>query len=69
MIIATIFSFQERSEREYTVVIEAKNDSVSLIVPENVARDVAGNKNLRSNFLLVRHCKYSHSCLLLSAQL
>ena len=69
MIIITIFSFQNRSEKEYAVVIEAKNDGVSVIVPENVARDVAGNKNLRSNFLLVRHCKYSHSCLLLSAQL
>ena len=69
MVIITIFSFQNRSEKECAVVIEAKNDGVSVIVPENVARDVAGNKNLRSNFLLVRHCKYSHSCLLLSAQL
>lgn len=39
------------------VEIQADDDIVSVSVPENVTGDVAGNKNLPSNILRVRHCK------------
>ncbi|KAL2340917.1 hypothetical protein Fmac_008857 [Flemingia macrophylla] len=39
----------------YIVELQADDDLVFISVPENVTRDVAGNKNLASNFLQVRH--------------
>ena len=70
MIIINIFSFQEYSICQciYKVVIKADQDIGSVSVPENVTWDVTGNKNLPSNALQVRHCKYSYSFLLLSAK-
>lgn len=44
--------------------LQADHDIVSVNVPENVTEDVAGNKNLASNVLQVRHCKDSYSFLL-----
>ena len=70
MIVITIFSFEGgEGKRKYAVEINVTDDVVSVKVPENVAQDVAGNKNLASETLLVRPCKGSHSYLLLSAQL
>ena len=69
MIIIIIFSFHDISKSTYAVEIKADNDIVSVYVPENVTGDVAGNKNLPSNVLQVRHCKDSYSVLLSSAQL
>ena len=68
MIIINIFSFEEMCNGIYTIVIKADQDIVSISVPENVTGDVTGNKNLPSNVLQVRHCKYSYSFLLLSAK-
>ncbi|XP_038709363.1 uncharacterized protein LOC120004167 isoform X2 [Tripterygium wilfordii] len=48
-------SFSEISRSTYIVEIEHVDDLVSVKVPENVAADVAGNKNLASNVLQVRH--------------
>jgi len=39
------------------VELLAEDGLVFVSVPENVTRDVAGNKNLASNFLQVRRCK------------
>ncbi|KAK3228156.1 hypothetical protein Dsin_008018 [Dipteronia sinensis] len=47
--------FYEISRSIYITEIKAVNDIVSVNVPENVTGDVAGNKNLPSNVLLVRH--------------
>ena len=70
MIVITIFSFDGgEGKKKYAVEINVTDDVVSVKVPENVAHDVAGNKNLASETLLVRPCKGSHSYLLLSAQL
>ncbi|KAK2993225.1 hypothetical protein RJ640_005193 [Escallonia rubra] len=44
----------EESKGIYTVEIEA-DDELSINIPENITEDVAGNKNLASNFLLVKH--------------
>ncbi|KAG5035632.1 hypothetical protein JHK87_010542 [Glycine soja] len=48
-------SFHEISRSTYMVELQADDDLVFISVPENVTRDVAGNKNLASNFLQVRH--------------
>ncbi|KAL5813853.1 hypothetical protein ACOSQ4_024494 [Xanthoceras sorbifolium] len=48
-------SFHEISRSIYITEIEADNDIVSVNVPENITGDVAGNKNLPSNVLQVRH--------------
>ncbi|KAK9278936.1 hypothetical protein L1049_028518 [Liquidambar formosana] len=48
-------SFHEMSRSIYTVEIQADNDFLSINVPENITGDVAGNKNLPSNVLQVRH--------------
>lgn len=48
-------SFQEMSRSMYTVYIQARNDFVSVIIPENVTGDIAGNPNLQSNILLLKH--------------
>lgn len=50
-------SFHEISRTKYVAQIQADNDIVSVIVPQNATADVAGNKNLASNVLQVRHCK------------
>ena len=50
-------SFHEISRSIYAAEIRADDDVVSVNVPENVTGDVAGNKNLASNILRVRHCK------------
>ncbi|KAK7850146.1 hypothetical protein CFP56_001505 [Quercus suber] len=53
--VITIFSFEGgEGERKYAVEINVTDDVVSVKVPENVAHDVAGNKNLASETLLVR---------------
>ena len=70
MIVITILSFEgEEGKKKYAVEINVTDDVVSVKVPKNVAHDVAENKNLASETLLVRPCKGSHSYLLLSAQL
>ncbi|XVE54977.1 hypothetical protein DITRI_Ditri03aG0124600 [Diplodiscus trichospermus] len=48
-------SFHEISRSIYAAEIRADDDVVSVNVPENVTGDVAGNKNLASNILRVRH--------------
>ncbi|KAL4325881.1 hypothetical protein GQ457_11G033370 [Hibiscus cannabinus] len=48
-------SFHEISRSIYSAEIRADDDVVSISVPENVTGDVAGNKNLASNVLRVRH--------------
>ncbi|PON72223.1 Guanine nucleotide-binding protein, beta subunit [Parasponia andersonii] len=48
-------SFQQISLSTYIIDIKASNDIVSINVPENVTGDVAGNKNLASNVLQVKH--------------
>ncbi|KAF9624515.1 hypothetical protein IFM89_011628 [Coptis chinensis] len=47
--------FLEMSRSIYMVHIRATDTIVSVNVPENITRDVAGNKNLASNILQVRH--------------
>ncbi|KAH9776232.1 transmembrane protein [Citrus sinensis] len=48
-------SFQEIRRSIYILEIQANADTVSVNVPENVTGDVAGNKNLPSNVLQVKH--------------
>lgn len=48
-------SFHEITRSIYAAEIRADNNVVSVSVPENVTGDVAGNKNLASNILRVRH--------------
>ncbi|XP_042498422.1 uncharacterized protein LOC122076880 [Macadamia integrifolia] len=48
-------SFREISRSTYAVEIYATDKSVSIHVPENITADVAGNRNLESNTLQVRH--------------
>ncbi|TMX04693.1 hypothetical protein EJD97_005775 [Solanum chilense] len=48
-------SFQEMSRSMYTVNIQARDDFVSVSIPENVTGDVAGNMNLQSNILRLKH--------------
>ncbi|WCJ36094.1 hypothetical protein M5689_017313 [Euphorbia peplus] len=48
-------SFREVTRSKYVAQIHADGDFVSINVPQNVTGDVAGNKNLASNVLLVRH--------------
>lgn len=50
-------SFHKLKWSTYIVELQADDDFVVVSVPENVTRDVAGNKNLASNVLQVRHCK------------
>ena len=64
MKILPFFSFREISRSLYAVELQADHDIISVNVPENVTEDVAGNKNLASNVLQVRHCKDSYSFLL-----
>lgn len=48
-------SFQEMSRSLYSVNIHARDDFVSVSIPENVTGDVAGNRNLQSNILRLKH--------------
>ncbi|KAK3406659.1 hypothetical protein EUGRSUZ_K02827 [Eucalyptus grandis] len=48
-------SFYEMSRSKYSIEIKAEDDVVSVSIPENATGDVAGNKNLPSNILQVRH--------------
>nr|XP_016495097.1 PREDICTED: uncharacterized protein LOC107814239 [Nicotiana tabacum] len=48
-------SFQEMSRSIYVVNIQAREDFVSVSIPENVTGDVAGNRNLQSNVLQLLH--------------
>ncbi|XP_057442927.1 uncharacterized protein LOC130734497 isoform X2 [Lotus japonicus] len=48
-------SFHHINWSTYIVELQADDDHVFISVPENVTRDVAGNKNLASNVLQVRH--------------
>ncbi|CAN4088115.1 unnamed protein product [Withania somnifera] len=48
-------SFQEMSRSLYSVNIQASDDFVSVSIPENVTGDVAGNRNLQSNILRLKH--------------
>ncbi|XP_027368449.1 uncharacterized protein LOC113874415 isoform X2 [Abrus precatorius] len=48
-------SFHKIKWSTYVVELQADDDLVFVSVPENVTRDVAGNKNLASNVLQVRH--------------
>lgn len=54
------FSFHEASKSIYTLQIQAVGQLVSVQVAENAAMDVAGNPNLASDRLQVRHCMYEH---------
>lgn len=57
------FSFHEASKSIYTMQILAVDKLVSVQVAENTAQDVAGNPNLPSDRLQVRHCMYQHSAM------
>ncbi|KAK8970883.1 hypothetical protein KSP40_PGU018306 [Platanthera guangdongensis] len=50
-----ITSFREISGSIYTGVVHVDDSIVSIGVPENKTEDIAGNKNLASNNLQVRH--------------
>lgn len=50
-------SFEELSRSIYIVYVKANTSYISVKIPENVTEDVAGNKNLASNILEVKHCK------------
>uniref|UniRef100_A0A2P2M3G2 Bacterial Ig-like domain-containing protein n=1 Tax=Rhizophora mucronata TaxID=61149 RepID=A0A2P2M3G2_RHIMU len=48
-------SFLEISRSKYTVEIQANDEIISVNIPQNATGDVAGNRNLASNALQVRH--------------
>lgn len=48
-------SFEELSGSIYIVYVKANTSTLSIKIPENVTQDVAGNKNLASNILKVKH--------------
>ncbi|KAK3134674.1 hypothetical protein QOZ80_5BG0409290 [Eleusine coracana subsp. coracana] len=50
-----LLSFHEASKSIYALQIQAVDKLVSVQVPENAAQDVAGNPNLASGHLQVRH--------------
>ncbi|GMI99451.1 hypothetical protein like AT3G48200 [Hibiscus trionum] len=54
-LLLTHSSFREISRSIYAAEIHADDDVVSVSIPENVTGDVAGNENLASNVLRVRH--------------
>ncbi|KAF8399728.1 hypothetical protein HHK36_015599 [Tetracentron sinense] len=53
--VPVLINFREISRSIYTVDILANSNLVSVNVPENITGDVAGNTNLASNILQVRH--------------
>ncbi|CAI0547392.1 unnamed protein product [Linum tenue] len=48
-------NFHELSRSSYITEVQADGDTVSVSVPGNITSDIAGNKNLPSNVLQVRH--------------
>lgn len=60
-------SFHEIGGRTYIIEIQAGDDVVSVSIPENATVDIAGNKNLASNVLHVRHYSVSMLSTLVSA--
>ncbi|XP_059644189.1 uncharacterized protein LOC132285964 isoform X2 [Cornus florida] len=48
-------SFHEVSRNIYALETQVHNHIISISVPENITRDVAGNRNLASDVLQVRH--------------
>lgn len=58
--------FLEVSKSVYAVDIRADDDIVSVNVPENITKDVAGNGNLASTILQVRHYSVPAISLVLS---
>lgn len=48
-------SFEEMSRNLYIAIIQAYEGIISVRVPENVTADVAGNPNLASNILQLKH--------------
>jgi len=56
-VLQALCSFEELSRNLYIAIIQAYEGILSVSVPENVTADVAGNPNLASNILQVRHCK------------
>ncbi|KFK34118.1 hypothetical protein AALP_AA5G103800 [Arabis alpina] len=48
-------SFEELSGSIYIVYVKANTSNISVKILENVTQDVAGNKNLASNILEVKH--------------
>ncbi|KAJ3695643.1 hypothetical protein LUZ60_001020 [Juncus effusus] len=50
-----LLSFHETSKSIYTTEIQAIEKLVTIEVSENATEDIAGNKNLASNLLQVRH--------------
>ncbi|EPS71402.1 hypothetical protein M569_03352 [Genlisea aurea] len=50
-----LHSFSETSRSSYVVHVEVNGDIVSVSIPENVTRDVSGNRNEASNTLQLKH--------------
>ncbi|XP_020264836.1 uncharacterized protein LOC109840557 isoform X2 [Asparagus officinalis] len=50
-----LLSFHDISRSVYRMEVYADDSIVSIVVPENTTVDVAGNKNLASNLLQLRH--------------
>ncbi|KAL8159313.1 hypothetical protein V2J09_000850 [Rumex salicifolius] len=48
-------SFREVSRNYYAASVQATDDTISVTILENVTSDVAGNKNLPSNVLQLKH--------------
>ncbi|CAN1149736.1 hypothetical protein LINPERPRIM_LOCUS18596 [Linum perenne] len=48
-------NFRVMSRSSYITEVQAEGETVSISVPENITADIAGNKNLPSNVLQVRH--------------
>ncbi|KAH7857150.1 hypothetical protein Vadar_009631 [Vaccinium darrowii] len=61
-----LLSFREVSKRIYAVDTQADDHTISITVPENVTQDVAGNKNMASNVLEVKHYSVPVISLVLS---
>ncbi|XP_058195645.1 uncharacterized protein LOC131311985 isoform X1 [Rhododendron vialii] len=59
-------SFHEMTKRIYVIETQAENDTIAISVPENVTQDVAGNKNMASNVLQVKHYSVPVISLVLS---
>ncbi|KAA8540802.1 hypothetical protein F0562_024765 [Nyssa sinensis] len=59
-------SFTEVSRSIYAVKIQADDHVISVSVPENITADVAGNQNIASNVLQVRHYSVPVMSLVLS---
>ncbi|CAN1149739.1 hypothetical protein LINPERPRIM_LOCUS18596 [Linum perenne] len=52
---AVVSHFRVMSRSSYITEVQAEGETVSISVPENITADIAGNKNLPSNVLQVRH--------------